>query len=209
VINDPAPDGHYRAQVIVPGPDEVQAFAARPEAATARAVRDAVRITVDADLADTFARSARALDAASGVSPNVARHRLHELLLLLAERGWCFEPGQARGWADKLRGVIAHRLQTDWTVESLAEVFAMSASTLRRRLAEEGHTAGELLREVRLETALGLLQTTALPIGEVAARCGYESHSRFSAAFKARFGLLPSDIRPPMDVSAQPLTLAG
>jgi AraC-like DNA-binding protein len=208
VINDPAPDGHYRALVVVPGPDEIAAFAARPEAAPTRPVRDAVHLRCDDDFAEAMARVARSLDTGAGVSPAVQRHRLHELLLLLAERGWRFGAGQARGWADQVRGVIAHRPQADWTIDALAQVFSTSASTLRRRLADEGQAAGELVREVRLETALALLQTTALPIGEIAARCGYESHSRFSAAFKARFGLAPTEMRP-VSASAQELTLSG
>lgn len=43
---------------------------------------------------------------------------------------------------------------------------------------------------------MGLLQTTGLQVSEIAGRCGYESHSRFSAAFRERFGFAPSHLRP-------------
>ena len=49
---------------------------------------------------------------------------------------------------------------------------------------------------MRLETGLVLLQSSALQVSEIAARCGYESHSRFSAAFRERFGFSPSQLRP-------------
>ena len=83
-----------------------------------------------------------------------------------------------------------------WTVERIAAAFATSASTLQRRLAQEGETVSQCLRDVRLETALVLLQSSTLQVSEIAARCGYESHSRFSAAFRERFGFPPSQLRP-------------
>ena len=67
---------------------------------------------------------------------------------------------------------------------------------LQRRLAQEGETVSQCLRDVRLETALVLLQSSTLQVSEIAARCGYESHSRFSAAFRERFGFPPSQLRP-------------
>ena len=70
-------------------------------------------------------------------------------------------------------------------MQALAEAFAISASTLQRRLAAEHTTASDVVRDVRLETALALLHGTSLHVGEIAARCGYESHSRFSAAFRS------------------------
>ena len=71
----------------------------------------------------------------------------------------------------------------------------MSPSTLQRRLAESGATLAAMVREVRLEIALGLLQTTELPIGEIALRCGWQSHSRFSANFQERWGVAPSVVK--------------
>lgn len=40
-----------------------------------------------------------------------------------------------------------------------------------------------------------LLQTRQLLVGEVVQHCGYESHSRFSAVFRSRYGFLPSHLR--------------
>jgi AraC-like DNA-binding protein len=80
-------------------------------------------------------------------------------------------------------------------VAQVAHVFHMSASSLQRRLLAEGTTLATCLREVRMNTALSLLQTTTLPISDISERCGYGSHSRFTAAFKERFGYLPSYLR--------------
>lgn len=194
VENDPAPDGHYRALVLLPGRDLVRSFG--PHAGNARPVRHSAGAVVDDEFADTLRRAARALDPAAPLSLPLQRHRLHEVLMMLAERGWHFEPGEALTWAERVRRRIAQHPEREWPMDTLAAAFAVSASTLRRRLADDGHTASGLLREVRLETALGLLHGTGFAVGEIAARCGYASHSRFSAAFRARFGIAPSDLRP-------------
>lgn len=206
VENDPAPDGHYRALVLLPGHERLRAF--EPGPGPVQTVNPSARLPADAELREALLRAARALDAAAPASAALQHHRLVEVLMLLAERGWRFDPGADVAWSERVRRRIASHPAFDWTVEALAEAFAVSASTLRRRLAAEHTTAGDVVREVRLETALGLLHGTNLPVGEIAARCGYESHSRFSAAFRNRYGLPPSDLRP-LTPAAQRLTVPG
>ncbi|KQV94969.1 AraC family transcriptional regulator [Rhizobacter sp. Root1221] len=204
VENDPAPDGHYRALVLAPGRDLLRAIPAD----AARPVAGCASLPADTDLADTLQRAARALDPGAAVSPAVRQHRLQEVLMLLAERGWRFDPGLDLTWAERVRQRIARHPHESWHVTALADAFLVSPSTLQRRLAADGTSASDLVREVRLETALGLLHGTDLPVGEIATRCGYESHSRFSAAFRTRFGLPPSDLRPVTPL-AQRMTRPG
>lgn len=98
---------------------------------------------------------------------------------------------------------------------ALASVFHTSESTLRRRLEDAGLPLATLVRDTRLEVALGLLQTTSLSVGEVAQRCGWASHSRFSAAFQARWGVPPRLVRSQpagphrLEETAHPLTETG
>jgi transcriptional regulator GlxA family with amidase domain len=54
-----------------------------------------------------------------------------------------------------------------------------------------------------------MLQTSDLSVGEVAQHCGWESHSRFTAAFQQRWGVAPSVVRARMKESAQDLTDKG
>ena len=72
---------------------------------------------------------------------------------------------------------------------------AMSEATLRRRLAADGTSFSALLTDLRMTRALGMLQTTDLPVGTIAAEVGYASASRFALRFRDRFGVSPSAIR--------------
>ncbi|EHR0524136.1 helix-turn-helix transcriptional regulator, partial [Salmonella enterica] len=53
----------------------------------------------------------------------------------------------------------------------------------------------QIVEEVRMSCALSQLQSTTLPIGEIALRCGYLSGSRFTARFRQHYGCLPSQVR--------------
>lgn len=75
-------------------------------------------------------------------------------------------------------------------IETVAAHFAMSRATLIRRLAAEGTTFRQVLTEVRMGYALGLLQQ-AHSQTEVAVACGYQSAARFSSRFRQQFGLTP------------------
>ena len=51
------------------------------------------------------------------------------------------------------------------------------------------------LKEHRLEKATQLLRETDLTMAEIARQVGYESQSKFTAAFKEQYGLLPTAYR--------------
>lgn len=86
----------------------------------------------------------------------------------------------------------AHPLQ----VADLAHLAGLSTARLHARfLAECGKTPMDYIRERRLQLALNLLCETALPIGEVASRVGYNSQSAFSAAMLRSFGATPRILR--------------
>ncbi|POT57863.1 AraC family transcriptional regulator [Citrobacter amalonaticus] len=82
-----------------------------------------------------------------------------------------------------------------WTAEDIARRLAMGTSTLRRRLQQESQSYRQIVEEVRMSCALAQLQSTTLPIGEIALRCGYLSGSRFTARFRQHYGCLPKQVR--------------
>jgi AraC family transcriptional activator of pyochelin receptor len=58
-----------------------------------------------------------------------------------------------------------------------------------------GASIHEYQTELRMRIALRLLQTTELPIAEIAERTGYAEPTNFTAAFKKHFASLPRDMR--------------
>ncbi|OOV20778.1 hypothetical protein BXU10_08645 [Flavobacterium sp. LM4] len=55
--------------------------------------------------------------------------------------------------------------------------------------------------EKKMELALQLLLNTNMQIKYIAQEVGYESHSKFSAAFKKKYGKLPSELHPDTEVN--------
>ncbi len=122
-------------------------------------------------------------------------HVVREVLLWLAQGGLGFGPVAAPTMAVRLRAVIGADPAAAWRAAQAARALAVSEATLRRRLAADGTTFGDVLADVRMTEALGLLQTTDLPVNRIALDVGYASPSRFALRFRARFGIRPSDIR--------------
>jgi AraC-like DNA-binding protein len=196
MINEPVTNGWYEARLIGLAPQTIERFHDRfGQFSALPAVQGCASTDADEGFVTTFDHATAALLEPS-VSHAVREHRALEVLLLLAERGIVFGQSRELRWADRVHRLVSQRPHAPWTVDDLAHAFHLSASTLQRRLGEEGTSASRCVREVRLESAMALLQGTGLQVSEIAARCGYESHSRFTAAFRQRFGYAPSHLRP-------------
>jgi AraC family transcriptional regulator len=61
--------------------------------------------------------------------------------------------------------------------------------------AHVGESAIAFVRRLRMERAGRKLRMGAVDITEVALAAGYDSHAAFSKAFKAQFGVSPSEFR--------------
>lgn len=194
VINDPSPGTRYEATVIQFGDEALNAFAEVNCGVMESAAAGYAAPRMNEELVQSIRRAVDTI-CRPGASPALQRHRAVEVLLLLAEQGIRLEPYSELPWSDRIRRLVAQRPCTEWSVDVLAAAFHISSATLRRRLAVEGARARDIVRETRLETGLTLLQTTTMGVGEIAFHCGYESHSRFSAAFRERFGFSPSKLR--------------
>ncbi|ACL05837.1 transcriptional regulator, AraC family [Desulfatibacillum aliphaticivorans] len=79
--------------------------------------------------------------------------------------------------------------------DDLARHMNMSPRTLRRRLKEEGTSFKNIVSDVQKEKAIHLLQTTNLPIQQIALELGYEDLPNFYRAFKRWTGKTPGDYR--------------
>ncbi|QXQ21366.1 AraC family transcriptional regulator [Pseudomonas tolaasii] len=79
--------------------------------------------------------------------------------------------------------------------EGLAASLCISASTLRRRLAEEGQTYQGLKDSVRKELAIVWLAEPQISFAEIAARLGFADASSFYKAFRKWSGSNPGHYR--------------
>lgn len=123
----------------------------------------------------------------------------------LAERAWSLIAAlvQAYGGAplhSRAHVVLAKAfVDTNLGEESLsqdmvARAVGVSARHLNRSFAAAGETVAEYIMRRRLEVAAAQLRdprSVAVPIGELAHRCGFVSQSHFTRLFKRRFGVTP------------------
>jgi len=89
---------------------------------------------------------------------------------------------------------IHDRVNTPWTVESLAEAAGMSRSAFAVRFKELlGQTPLEYVTEWRMQKAMQLLEQRDKKLIDVARLVGYESVAAFSKAFKRVVGTNPGE----------------
>jgi AraC-like DNA-binding protein len=82
------------------------------------------------------------------------------------------------------------------SVESLAESVNMSRSAFAKHFQDAFFKSPmKLVNQVRLQRAAKMLDSGALPVEQVAQRCGFSSRSHFSKAFKQHTGLSPAEFR--------------
>ncbi len=105
--------------------------------------------------------------------------------------------GNDRKFIEKVDEFIHENIiNSELDANALAETMHMSPTTLNRRIKSiTGTNTTIYIRLKRLGRAKQLLQNTQMSMGEIQAVCGFESPSYFSRAFKAEYGISPSDFR--------------
>ncbi len=127
----------------------------------------------------------------------VRKHRLMEPILWLKALGITLSVPRDQSALGQVRALIETDLTYAWRAADVAKHFAMSEATLRRWLLKSDMNFSKILKNARLEKALALLQTTNIPISEIALSCGFKTPSHFSDSFKNRFKVQPTAIRSP------------
>ena len=91
---------------------------------------------------------------------------------------------------------IANHYQENITLAQLADMCAKSVSSFRRTFSQAMRTSPfEYLYHVRIKAAINLLQSTRLPVAEIAERVGYQSLSSFNRHFLRIAGTSPMNCR--------------
>lgn len=97
---------------------------------------------------------------------------------------------------ERLNAYIETHMAHPLGVDDLARLSGLSASRFNHWCQQElGCTPLEYLRRKRLQRARQLLQSSRLPISDIAAQCGYASQSAFSQAFRKHWSHSPSWLR--------------
>ncbi|MFT0802634.1 response regulator [Bacillus swezeyi] len=89
-----------------------------------------------------------------------------------------------------------HFDEREISLKQTADALHVSSVYLSRMMKRElGMTFVQLLTEMRMQKAVHLLQTTSLPIHDIAEQTGYDTQHYFSTVFKKAMGASPNQYR--------------
>ncbi|MEM7674571.1 MAG: helix-turn-helix transcriptional regulator [Myxococcota bacterium] len=137
------------------------------------------------------------VDGAERMPAELLARRRQEMLWLLLRAGHkeVVSLGRRRRFGSQVFALLSASVEASPSAAEVAKALAVSESTLRRRLNEEGATLQSIRDQVRMGLGLHLLQSSEASIAQIALQCGYQSQSRFSSRFKQRFGIAPHELR--------------
>ncbi len=91
-----------------------------------------------------------------------------------------------------LQQAVQRNLDYAWDLQQLAKTAHCSTAWLNRQFRQHIRTSPcRWLQNIRLEHARKLLVSTALPVADIAAQCGFPDRRQFSKAYQAYFDLSP------------------
>jgi AraC family transcriptional regulator len=97
---------------------------------------------------------------------------------------------------DVVRDLMDARLAEPLPLAELAGEVALSVSQFTRQFkVSTGDSPHRFLVKLRLDQACRLLRTGALPIAEVALRCGFSHQEHLTRAMRSRLGTTPGAVR--------------
>lgn len=137
------------------------------------------------------------VDSVDWAPGNLWSRRKQEILQMLIHLGFTDTALMQGGkkLSQQLHDYFVEHSFNDVTASNISQHLAMSESTLRRRLMDEGTSLQDVKDRARLGRGLHLLQASDLSIGLISERCGYHSQSRFTDRFKNHFGITPTALR--------------
>ena len=137
--------------------------------------------------------------AAASAPVELLHHIMEELNHVVCPACGTEAPLPSTPQADRIQAVhqlLTTNLEHRYTIESLSKQFFMDSSTLKREFRRiYGLPIATYLKEYRIHKAMELLSSTDQSIASIAAEVGYETQSKFAAAFKAATQQSPSAYR--------------
>ena len=93
-----------------------------------------------------------------------------------------------------MRHINENMSNPDFNVERLTEEVGISRAQLHRKMKEiTGISAGEFIRNLRLEQAARLISEGKINVTQVAFSVGFTNQTHFSTAFKKHYGMTPTE----------------
>lgn len=96
----------------------------------------------------------------------------------------------------KVHDYLTDNIGKHITIEALSRQYLINPTTLKAVFKSVyGNSLASHIKEHRMELASKLLRETDLNIAQISEQVGYESQSKFTAAFKAYYQILPKEYR--------------
>lgn len=115
----------------------------------------------------------------------------------LSQRESLSGAGEERKLGQEIRVyILAHCCDPDLSLNSVADHFGVSTKMIGLICKDTfGKTYLQYVRDLQIQRAVGLLQTTDATLEEIAQQCGFANLLTFRRNFKAVMGMNPSDYR--------------
>lgn len=96
----------------------------------------------------------------------------------------------------KVHDYLMENISQRITIESLARQYLINPTTLKAVFKSiYGNSLAAHIKKHRMELAARLIRETNLNMAQISEQIGYESQSKFTAAFKAYYQILPKEYR--------------
>jgi len=184
-----------RCLILQLPPQWLRGFLPRPELLAGRVLRPGTGW--GSALAATVAALEPQEISQLALPAGVIAEQIASLLALAAGRGAAGDPSRPDQLNNRLQLALRDRYhEIGLTPAAIAGDLGISSRYLHYLFAKRSTTFGRELVRVRLERARDLLndhRCKDLPIGEIAARCGFAEACHFARCFRVSFGIAPSD----------------
>ena len=95
-----------------------------------------------------------------------------------------------------LKKAILSNPRNDWTIEKLAQTIGISPTHLQKLFkVETGIPPVQFVKQLRLEKAQEILETTFLRVQQIGFEVGITDQSYFNREFKKKYGVTPNQYR--------------
>lgn len=153
------------------------------------------------EIARIFERSRPCKEKDTKARKTVLTSKLVAISAILMEKGIGQVQESVRGISPEERATLEHarlllmrNFSCPPTISQIARQVGMNETKLKREFKQfYGLPVYRYFKRAKMERAMDLLTSTDLSIREIAFRCGYDSQSQFSAAFREIYNLAPLD----------------